>query len=109
MGKSSDKSNVEGKGHPLKQRLQCRLCGEGHWEEDCPKADVDVPQAKRRVTFSRPPGGVGVSQAWGVDTVSPSTEIDKPRLNTWMSQEIQESTNLMGVTMTMPEGPAILD
>ena len=27
----------------------------------------------------------------------------------WTSQEIQESTNLMGVTMTMPEGHAILD
>ena len=55
-GKSSGKSSVKGKGDPLKQRLvsrtQCRLCGEeGHWEEDCPQADVDVPQAKRRVTF----------------------------------------------------------
>ena len=27
----------------------------------------------------------------------------------WTSQEIQESTNLTGVTMTMPEGHAILD
>ena len=58
-GKSSGKSSVKGKGDPLKQRLvsrtQCRLCGEeGHWEEDCPPADVDMPQAKRRVTFSRP-------------------------------------------------------
>ena len=52
----------------MKQRLvsrtQCRLCGVGHWEEDCPQADVDMPQAKHRVTFSRPPVGVGVSQAW---------------------------------------------
>ena len=33
-------------------------------------------QAKRRVTFSRPPFGTGVSQAWGVQTwtVSPSAE-----------------------------------
>ena len=50
-GKSSGKSNVKGKGDPLKQRLvsrtQCRMCGEeGHWEEDCPQADVDMPQAK---------------------------------------------------------------
>ena len=45
------------------------MCGEeGHWEEDCPQADVDMPQAKRRVTFARPPVGVGVSQAWGVET-----------------------------------------
>ena len=59
-------------------------CGkEGPWEEDCPQADVDMPQAKRRVTFSRPPAGVGVSQA--------------------------QSTNLMGVTMTMPEGHAHFD
>ena len=33
-----------------------------------PRADVDMPQAKRRVTFSRPPVGVGVSQAWCVET-----------------------------------------
>ena len=49
---------MKGKGDPLKQRLvsrtQCRLCGEGHREEDCPQPDVDMPQAKRRVTFSRP-------------------------------------------------------
>ena len=100
-GKSSGKSSVKGKGDPLKQRLvsrtQCRLCGEeGHWEEDCPQADC--PQAKRRVTFSRPPVGTGVSQAWA-----------ETRLKMWTSQEIQESTKLMGVTMTMPEGHAILD
>ena len=70
-------SNVKGKGDTLKQRLvsrpRCRLCGEeGHWEEDCAQADVDMPQANRRVTFSRPPV---VSQAWSVETwtVSPST------------------------------------
>ena len=73
-GKSSGKSTSKGKGDPLKQRLvsrtQCRLCGEeGHWEEDWPQADVDMPQAKRRVTFSRPPVGVGVSQAWSVRNV----------------------------------------
>ena len=79
--KSSGKSTVKGKGDPLKQRLvsrtQCQLCGEeGHWEEDCPQADVDMPQAKRRVTLSRPPVGFVVSQAWCVETwtVSPSTE-----------------------------------
>ena len=99
----------------MKQRLvsrtQCRMCGEGHWEEDCPQADVDMPQAKRRVTFARPPVGVGVSQAWGVETwtVSTSTDSVEARLKTWTSQEIQESTNLMGVTLTMPEGHAILD
>ena len=48
--------NVKGKGDPLKQRLvfsiQGRLCGEeGHWEEDCLRADIDMPQAKRRVIF----------------------------------------------------------
>ena len=66
---------------------------------------------KRRVTFARPPVGVGVSQAWGVETwtVSPSAESAEARLKTWTSQEIQESTNLMGVTLTMPEGHAILD
>ena len=93
-------------------RTQCRLSGErGHWEEDCPQADVDMPQAQRRVTFSRPPVGVGVSQAWRVETwtISPSTESAEPRLKTWTSQEIQESANLMGVTMTMPEGHAIPD
>ena len=70
-----------------------------------------MPQAKRRVTFSGPPDGVGVSQAWGVETwtVSPSTESAKTQLKTWTSQEIQESTNLMGVTITMPEKHAILD
>ena len=88
------------------------MCGEeGHWEEDCPQADVDMPQAKRRVTFARPPVGVGVSQAWGVETwtVSPSTDSAEARLETWTSQEVQESTNLMSVTLTMPEGHAILD
>ena len=65
-GKSSSKSSVKSKGDPLKQRLvsrtQCRLCGEeGQWEEDCAQADVDMPQAKRRVTFSRPPVGTGLS------------------------------------------------
>ena len=115
-GKSSGKSPVKGKGDPLKQRLvsrtQCRLCvEEGHWEEDCPQADVDMPQAKRRVTFSRPPVGTGVSQAWGVETwtVSPSAESAETRLKMWTSQEIQESKKLMGVTMTMPEGHAIMD
>ena len=54
--KSSGKSNVKGKGDPFQQRLVsrtlCRMCGEeGHWEEDCPQADVDMPQARRRVTF----------------------------------------------------------
>ena len=70
-----------------------------------------MPQAKRRVTFSSPPAGVGVSQAWGVETwtIAPSAESAETRLKTWASQEIQESTNLMGVTMTMPEGHAILD
>ena len=58
-GKRSGKSNVKGQGDPLKQRLvsrtQCRLCsGEVYWEEDCPQADVVMPQAKRRVIFSRP-------------------------------------------------------
>ena len=59
------------------------MCGEeGHWEEDCPEADVDMPQAKRRVTCARPPVGVGVSQAWGVETwtVSPSTDSAEARL-----------------------------
>ena len=69
-GKSCGKSSVKGKGDPLKQRLvsrtQCRLCGEeGHWEEDCPQADVDMSQARRRVTVSRTFVGVGVSQALG--------------------------------------------
>ena len=85
---------------PRVSNPKCRLCGEeGHWEEDCPQADVDMSQAKRRVTFPRPPVGVGVSQAWGVETwtVSPSTESAETRLKTWTSQEIQESTNLMGV------------
>ena len=70
-----------------------------------------MPQAKRRVTFSRPPVGTGVSQAWCVETwtVAPSAENAETRLKMWTSQEIQESTNLMGVTMTMPEGHAILD
>ena len=110
------KSTFKGKSDPLKQRLvsrtQCRLCGdEGHWEEVCPQADVDMPQAKRRVTFSRPPVGVGVSQAWGVETwtVSQTMEVAETRLKMWTSQDIQESTDLMGVTMTMPVGHAILD
>ena len=114
--KSSGKSSVKRKGDPLKQRFvsrtQCRLCGEeGHWEEDCPQADVDMPLAKRRVTFSRPPVGTGVSQAWGVETwtVAPSAESAELRLTMWTSQEIQESANLMGVTTTMPEEHAILD
>ena len=96
-GKSSGKSNVTGKGDPLKQRLvsrtQCRMCGEeGHWEADCPQADVDMPQAERRVTFARPPVGVGVSQAWGVETwtVSPSTDCAEARLKTWTSQDPRE-------------------
>ena len=92
-------------------RTQRRLCGEeSHWEEGCRQAVVDMPHDKRRVTFSRPVG-VGVSQAWGVETwtVSPSTESAQTRLKTRTSQEIQESTNLMGDTMTMPEGHANLD
>ena len=115
-GKSSGKSLVKGKGDPLKQRLvsrtQCRLCGEeGHWEEDCPQVGVDMPQAKRRVKFSSFPVGAGVSQTWSVETwtVSPSAESAETRLKMWTSQEIHESTNLMGVTMTMPEGHSILD
>ena len=111
------KSNSKGKGDPLKQRLvsrtQCGMCGEeGHWEEDCPQAHVDMPQAKSRATFSRPHVvGVGVSQARCVEawTVSQSTENAKTRLKSWTSQEMQESTKLMGVTMTMPEGHAMLD
>ena len=113
-GKSSGKCNVKVKGDPLKQRLvsrtQRRFCGEeGHWEEDCPQADVDMPQAKRRVTFPRPPVGVGVSQA-GMSKLGRSrmsTESAENRIKAWTSQEIQESTNLMGVTMTTPEGHAI--
>ena len=116
-GKSSGKSPVKGKGDPLKTSAsclepKCRLCGEeGHWEEDCPQADVDMPQAKRSVTFSRPPVGTVVSQAWGVETwtVSPSAESAATRLKMWTSQVVQESANLMGVAMTMPEGHAILD
>ena len=102
-GKSSGKSPVKDKGDPLKQRLVSRT--QGHCEEDCPHADVDMPQAKRRVTFSRPRVGTGVSQTWCVETwtVSPSAESAGTRLKIWTSQEIQESTNLMGVTMTMPE------
>ena len=113
---TNGKSTSKGKGDPLKQRLvsltQCRLCGEeGHWEEGCPRAGVDMPQAKRSVTFSTPPVGVGVSRAWGVEarTVSQSTDAPETRLNSWSSQEIHESTNLMGLTMTMPEGHAMLD
>ena len=70
-----------------------------------------MPQAKRRVTFSRPPVGTGVSQVCGVETwtVAPSAESAASRLKMWTSQEIQESTNLMCVTMTMPERHAILD
>ena len=115
-GKSSGKGFVKGKGDPLKQRLVsrtlCRVCGEEDlWEEDCPQTDVDMPPAIRRVTFSGPPVGTGVSQAWGVETctVAPSAANAETRLKMWTSQEIEESTNLMGVTMTMPEGHAILD
>ena len=66
---------------------------------------VYMPQAKRRVTFSRPPVGVGVSQACGVEawTASASRDTAETRLRSWTSQEIQGSTNLMGVPMTMPE------
>ena len=79
--------------------------------EDCPQAEVDMPHAKRRVTFSRPPVDTGVSQAWGVETwtVSPSAESAETRLEMWTSSEILESTNLLGVTMTMLEGHAIWD
>ena len=117
-GKSSGKSNVKRKRDPLQQRLVsrtlCRLCGEeGHWEEDCPQADVNMPQAKTPCVFF--PDLllvlVSLSQAWGVETwtVSPSAESVEYRLKMWTSQEIQESTNLMGITMTKPEGHAILD
>ena len=79
---------------------QCRLCGEeSHWKEDCPQADVDTPQSKRRVTFSRPLVGVGVSQAWSVlkRGRSRSRQITaETRLKSWTSQKIQESTNLRG-------------
>ena len=94
----------EAKARVTASRTLCRLCGEGGlWEEDCPQADVNMPQAKRRVTFSRPPVGVGVCQGWGVETwtVSPSTDTAETRPGSGTSQEIQESTNLMGVTMTM--------
>ena len=66
-----------------------------------------MPHAKRRV----PLVGTGVSQAWcvGTWTVAPSAENVGTQLKMCTSQEIQESTNLMGVTMTMPEGHAILD
>ena len=85
----SGKSTFKCMGDPLIQRLvcrtQCRLCGEeGHWEEGYPQADVDMPQAKRRVTFSRPPVGVGVSQAWGVETWTVSQVVDRsgnPRMH----------------------------
>ena len=110
------KRQPKGKGDPLKQRLvsrtQCRLGGEeGHWEERSPQADVDMPLAKRSVTFSTPPVGVGVSQAWGVEawTVSQSTDASETRQNSLTSQEIHEGTNLMGVTMTMPEGHEFSD
>ena len=58
-------------------------------EEDCPQVDVDMPHAKRRVTFSTPPVGTGVSQAWGVETwtVASSAESAETRLNMWTSQE----------------------
>ena len=54
------------------------------------QADLDMPQAKRRVTFSRPPVGTGVSQAWSVETwtVAPSAESADIRLKMWTSQEI---------------------
>ena len=70
----------------LVSRIQCRLCGEeGHWEEDCLPIDVDMPEAKRRVTFS------GVSQAWLAETwtVAPSAESAETRLKMWTSQEIR--------------------
>ena len=108
--KSKGKGIFKGKGDPLKQRLvsrtQCRLCG-----EKVTQADVDTAQAKRRVTFARPLVGTSVSQACDVKAciVSPSTETAETRLRSRTSQELQESTNLMGVTMTMPEGYAILD
>ena len=115
-GKSSGKSTSKGKGGPSENSALCleRSVGcvreEGHWEEDWPQADVDMPQAKRRVTLSRPPVGVGVSQAWSVETwtVSSLTENAETRLKSWTSQEIPANTNLLGVTMTVPEGRAIL-
>ena len=63
------------------------------------------------MTFYGPPVGTGVSQAWGVETwtFAPSAESAETRLKMWTSQETQESMNLMGVTMTMPEGHTILD
>ena len=65
-----------------------------------------MPQARRRVTFSRPPIVIGVSQACSVETQRKVTTFDSGH---GTSQEIEESTNLMGVTMTMPEGRAIWD
>ena len=60
---------MKGKGDPLKQRFvsrtRCRLCSEeGHWEEDCPEADVDTLQAKRREIFPDLLLVLEVSQAW---------------------------------------------
>ena len=93
-------------GDPLKQRLvsrtQCRLCGEeGHWEEDCLQADVEMPQAKRRETFSRPPVGVGVSQAWCVGNLDGLT-VDRECRNSTQVVDVTRnpSTNLMGVMTT---------
>ena len=97
--KSNDKSTFKGQGDPLKQRFvsrtQCRLCG----------------GESLGVTLFKPPVGFGVSQAWGVETwtVSPSTDTAETRLRSRTSQKIPESTNLMVVTMTMPEWYAILD
>ena len=44
-----------------------------------------------------------------MDGLRPSAESAETRLKIWTTQEIQESTNLVGVTMTMPEGHVILD
>ena len=74
-------------------RTQCRLCGEeGHWEEDCPQADVDMPQAKRRVTFpvlllvlaSLKPGVLKRVRLRRLQNT-------KTRLEMWTSQEIQKA------------------
>ena len=83
---------IKGKSDNLKQRLVS-----GHWEEDCPHADVDLLQVKRGApeTF---PVGAAVSQAWSVETwiVAPSTQTAQTLLRLWTSRGLQESTNLHG-------------
>ena len=55
------------------------------------------------VPVSRRPEGV---KTW---TVAPPTETAETRLWSWTSQELQESTSLIGVTTTIPESHAVLD